>query len=143
MRYEHLRPEFVEVMPDELEGGVLYVSTRFRTAAHLCACGCDSRIVTPIRPAKWKFTYDGESISLWPSVGSWQKACQSHYIIKKSRVVWARKWSKREIEAGRRRDQADLHAYLDTSAMSEPSEDEAAPPPRFLSKVLGLFRRGT
>ena len=56
MRSEFLEPRFVEAIPEELEPGFLYVSIRFRTAQHLCACGCGSRIVTPIKPAKYSLT---------------------------------------------------------------------------------------
>lgn len=116
MPTDRIRPEFVDAMPTQLDEGVLYVSTRFRTAAHLCACGCGSKIVTPIRPPKWSFTYDGETISLWPSVGNWQKPCQSHYIIRKNRIDWAQTWTDEEIAEGRARDQAALRSYHSPSA---------------------------
>ena len=103
MKSERLEPRFVEAMPEDLEQGYLYVSIRFRTAQHLCACGCGSRIVTPIKPAKYALTYDGESVSLWPSVGNWQKPCKSHYVIRNSRVVWYAEWTDRQIERGRAR----------------------------------------
>lgn len=73
MRTERLEPKFVEAIPEQLESGYLYVSIRFRTAQHLCACGCGSSVVTPIKPAKYSLTYNGETVSLWPSVGNWQK----------------------------------------------------------------------
>ncbi|MCE5190332.1 MAG: hypothetical protein LLG08_00895 [Actinomycetia bacterium] len=46
-------------MPQTLEPGRLYISKRFRTAAHLCACGCGGRVVTPLKPAKWQLTEVG------------------------------------------------------------------------------------
>lgn len=84
-------------MPDELEPGNLYISVRFRTAAHLCACGCGDRVVTPIKPAKWRLTYDGEKVSLSPSIGRWQQPCRSHYWLREGRVVWARAFDEDEI----------------------------------------------
>lgn len=111
MRSDRLEPRFVEAIPEELEPGYLYVSIRFRTAHHLCACGCGSRIVTPIKPAKYALTYDGETVSLWPSVGNWQKACKSHYVISDSRVVWYPEWTDRQIARGRERDEAELRKY--------------------------------
>ena len=116
MRVAEMRPEFVASMPEDLTPGVIYISTRFRTAAHLCACGCGSRVVTPIRPAAWAFTYDGETVSLWPSIGNWQKPCRSHYVIRRSRVEWARSWSESQVARGRARDKADLAEYYKSRA---------------------------
>jgi hypothetical protein len=129
MRSERLEPRFVEAIPEDLEPGFLYVSIRFRTAQHLCACGCGSRIVTPIKPAKYSVTYDGETVSLWPSVGNWQKPCKSHYVIKNSRVVWHAEWSDREIARGRARDEAELRDFYKSRSEpekpSEPDRDDA------------------
>jgi len=111
MMIERLRPQFVDSIPEHLDDGVIYISVRYRTATHLCACGCGSRIVTPIKPARWKFTYDGESISLWPSVGNWQKECKSHYVIRENEVQWRDEWSDADILLGRTQDQVDLRDY--------------------------------
>ena len=32
--------KFLDNIPDELEEGVLYISMKYHTTAHLCACGC-------------------------------------------------------------------------------------------------------
>ena len=40
--------------------------------------------------------------SMWPSVGNWQQACQSHYIIDGGKIIWCGKWTPAEIAAGRR-----------------------------------------
>lgn len=147
MSIELIRPEFVEAVPEHLEEGLLYISIRFRTAAHLCACGCGSRIVTPIKPAKWSLTYDGESISLWPSVGNWQKRCRSHYIIKNGKVNWAGAWTEREIAAGRARDRAALRNYYsevtveDPESAVTPSREKGRWFRRQLSKIAALMRR--
>ena len=111
MWIERIKPVFVDAMPEDMEPGTLYISIKFRTAAHLCACGCGSKIVTPIRPAKWSLTYDGDSVSLWPSIGNWQKPCQSHYVIRHGEVRWSRRWTDKEIARGRARDQAALRDY--------------------------------
>lgn len=101
-------PEFVSSFPEEMNDGVLYVSTRFATAAHLCACGCGSEVVTPLSPQQWKITFDGE-VSVWPSIGNWTLPCQSHYVIEHGRIRWARSFSPREIERNRESD----HRLLD------------------------------
>ena len=77
-----LTHEFVDFIPDRPEPGVLYVSIRYATAVHLCACGCGNKAVTPLTPKDWKLTFDGESISLHPSVGNWGFPCRSHYWIR-------------------------------------------------------------
>lgn len=101
MRLKH---EFVEFIPDNIEDGVLYVSMEYATATHKCICGCGSEVVTPLSPTDWKLSYDGESISLNPSIGNWSFDCQSHYWIKNSRVVHSNKWSQKEIEENRVQD---------------------------------------
>lgn len=109
-RLEHL---FVEQMPERLEEGVLYISISFTTALHLCACGCRSEVVTPLSPTDWSLTFDGESVSLSPSVGSWSLPCRSHYWIDENRVRWAGDWSDARIEAGRAHDRAAKRDYFE------------------------------
>ena len=92
-----LRHEFVEYMPKEIENGVLYVSISFRTIVHKCACGCEEEVVTPLAPTEWSMCYDGETISLDPSVGNWSFPCRSHYWIENNHVRWAKAFSAREI----------------------------------------------
>jgi hypothetical protein len=43
-----MQPEHVEFIPKALEDGVLYISTKYRTASHRCCCGCGTKIVTPL-----------------------------------------------------------------------------------------------
>jgi hypothetical protein len=93
-----IRHEFVEFIPKKLEQGVLYISIPYDTAVHKCACGCGSKITTPISPVRWRLTYDGETVSLSPSVGNWSYPCQSHYWVKCNRIEWAPKWSREKIE---------------------------------------------
>jgi len=116
MRQSTLIPEFVDEIPANIEEGRLYVSIRYRTASHLCACGCGDTVVTPIKPPKWHLTYDGETVSLSPSIGRWQLPCRSHYVIRKNRVVWAKPWSGARIEQGRREDSEDLRDYYEGRA---------------------------
>lgn len=103
MRVAGLRHEFIEEAPDELDDGVLYISMEYRTTLHLCCCGCGNQVVLPLRPTAWRLTYDGETVSLAPSVGNWSFACRSHYWIRDSRVRWAGGWTDEQVAAGRRR----------------------------------------
>ena len=92
----HFIHKFVEYIPDKMENRTVYVSIRFATAVHKCCCGCGYEVVTPLSPSGWQLSYDGESISLWPSIGNWNFPCKSHYWIKNDSVKWARKWSTKE-----------------------------------------------
>ena len=94
----------MEHIPEDIEPGVLYVSMHYGTAAHSCCCGCGEEVVTPITPTDWRMTFDGETISLWPSVGNWDLPCRSHYVITRNRVIEAGPWTRKQIERGRRRD---------------------------------------
>jgi hypothetical protein len=96
-----LKHEFVEFIPDELHQGVLYLSLEFGTAVHKCCCGCGNEVVTPLSPTDWRVTFDGISISLYPSIGNWSMPCRSHYWIEHSKVLWAAQWSQAKINAGR------------------------------------------
>lgn len=95
-----LTHEFVEYIPNELDEAKLYVSLNFGTVAHKCFCGCGSKVITPLSPTDWQLTFDGVSISLYPSIGSWNLPCRSHYWIKNNKVTWARRWSDQEIQDG-------------------------------------------
>ncbi|MBB5684971.1 DUF6527 family protein [Sphingobium boeckii] len=104
MQHTVLEHRFVEHFPETLEPGVLYVSLEFGSAAHSCCCGCGEEVVTPLTPTDWDITYDGETITLHPSVGSWTLPCRSHYVIRRGRVIEAPPWTDAEIAAERRRD---------------------------------------
>ncbi|KAA3435923.1 DUF6527 family protein [Rufibacter hautae] len=104
MKNADLKHEFVEFIPRLLEDGILYVSMTYATAAHNCCCGCGNKVITPLTPTDWKLTYNGESISITPSIGNWSFPCQSHYWIKWGRIKWSGQWSPEEIAAGRDRD---------------------------------------
>jgi len=107
------RLDRVHYMPKILEPGVLYVSEEFGTAAHLCACGCGNKIRTPLGPTEWSITESSTGPSLTPSVGNWQKGCQSHYWIRGGEVIWARKWSPEQIESGRRSEEERRRLYYE------------------------------
>jgi len=96
--------EFVEFIPKSLREKRIYISIEYRVVAHLCPCGCGEKIVTPLSPAQWTLLFDGETVSLYPSVGSWDLPCRSHYWIKNDRIRWAKTWSDDKIRRGRESD---------------------------------------
>lgn len=140
MKQSTFMPVFIETVPEELDEGRLYISVRFRTASHLCACGCGSRVVTPIKPPKWRFTYDGQNVSLFPSIGRWKSPCRSHYVIREGKVVWGRQYTDREIKAVARRDARDLHAYYAGDQNQDESRLESEESAGLLSRLWGRFR---
>lgn len=91
-----MKLEFVKYIPHHLDEEVLYLSFKFNTINHLCACSCGLEVVTPLSPKSWRVTYNGETISLYPSIGNWQFPCKSHYWIIENEVVWADDWSTEE-----------------------------------------------
>jgi Family of unknown function (DUF6527) len=104
----------VKQMPAVLEPGFLYVSAEYGTAAHLCACGCASKIRTPLGPTEWMLEEDSSGPTLEPSIGNWQRPCRSHYWIVEGRVRWAESWSAEQVEAGRRYEDARRNEYYDS-----------------------------
>ena len=100
-------------MPKDLKPGVLYVSEQFGTAAHLCACGCGSKVRTPLGPTWWSMEETDDGPTLYPSVGNWQQACQSHYLITRGEVIWADLWTAEQIADGRRREEKRRREHYD------------------------------
>ncbi len=70
--------------------------------------------VTPFTPTDWKMMFDGETVSLNPSIGNWTLACRSHYVIKRGRVIEAGPWTDKQIEAECHRDRAAKMKYYRT-----------------------------
>lgn len=110
MKFELRRVRF---LPKELKSGVLYVSEKFEIAAHLCVCGCGTKIRTPLGATEWSVEETKTGPSLSPSVGNWQEACQSHYWIERGKVRWGPKWNKVQIAEGRRQEQERRRIYYE------------------------------
>jgi hypothetical protein len=126
----------VHYMPKELKPGVLYVSDEFGIAVHLCACGCGSKIRTPLGPTEWAVEETKSGPSLYPSVGNWQQACQSHYLIRRGEIIWAGKWTPEQIAAGRRHEEERRRTYYD--ALDRKSRGKMR---RFWRWMKSLFER--
>ena len=122
MRYNRLEHRFVRHIPEKAEPGVLYISIEYATAVHSCCCGCGEEVVTPFTPTDWSMIYDGDSVTLRPSIGNWNMACRSHYLIIKNRVIEAKPWSKKQIEKEKKRDKAAKAQYFEASEGTGPAE---------------------
>jgi hypothetical protein len=105
--------EFVEFIPDDFKERTLYISITYCTAVHKCCCGCGREVVTPLSPTAWRLIFDGTTVSLHPSIGSWNLPCQSHYFITRNKVVWAPTWTEKQITRGREREARLKEQYFD------------------------------
>lgn len=83
---------------------MLYVSMEYATSVQ--SCGCGEEVVAPFTRTDWKMTFDGETISLRPSIGNWTLECRPHYVIDRGKVTEAGPWSDEQLEAERRRDRS-------------------------------------
>ncbi len=123
-----LRHEFVDHIPEQLDDGVLYVSIRFGTVIHRCACGCGEEVVTPLGPVEWRLIYDGRTVSLTPSIGNWSFGCRSHYWIDEGIVRWARGFSEAEVALVRQEARTRRDSYYEMEGAEvigkEPGRDE-------------------
>ena len=108
-----IRLQRVHYMPKDLDPGVLYVSKEFGAAAHLCACGCGAKIRTPLGSAEWSVEETDGEPTLRPSVGNWQQACHSHYLITCGEIIWAPRLSAEEIAEGRYSEEQRRREYYD------------------------------
>jgi len=130
-----IKLQHVHYMPNQLKPNVLYVSEEFGTAAHLCVCGCGTKIRTPLGPTEWQLKETKSGPSLYPSIGNWQQACQSHYWIKRGEIIWSEKWTQEQINIGRHYEQARRRRYY---APTEQRDDRA--PLSFWDCLKNIFK---
>lgn len=89
MKIKKFKIKFVYRIPKVLEDGILYVCIDCNVIVHKCACGCGEKTVTPIdKKYGWVMKYDGETITLRPSIGNFNIQCHSHYYITENKVEW-------------------------------------------------------
>lgn len=113
-----MKHRFVEFIPSQIEENILYISIEYDVAKHKCACGCGVDIVTSLSPAQWKLIYDGDTVSLYPSIGNWSHDCKSHYFITNNRVKWAGFMTQKQITAVIANDKKDLKEHIEVSRKS-------------------------
>lgn len=82
----------------------------------------------PFTPTDWRMTFDGESISLHPSVGNWNQKCSSHYVIQRNRVLEAGPWSGAQLDGEQRRDKKAkaMHYGKDSNTSLEAQQTKTA-----------------
>ena len=140
MKTKTIRPEFVTQFPAVFEQGVLYISEEFETAGHLCCCGCGEKVITPLNPAKWRLRKEGCAVSLSPSIGNWNYACKSHYVITKNNVIEAGQLDAAKIKTVQRRDRRDMDRYVSiVNARAGQSTEKAPEPPTKVVPEKSIF----
>ena len=137
-KLDEVTPDFVDEIPNVPEHGKLYLSCRYRAAVHLCACGCGAKISTPLHPTGWRLSYDGETVSLSPSVGNWSEKCKSHYVIRDSRIIWADRLPRDKILRIREQRQRELEDYYGVER--KPTAPPASHAKGFWARLLDLVR---
>ncbi|MFW2355676.1 DUF6527 family protein [Hydrogenophaga sp.] len=140
-RLNRIQHEYVEFIPARLEEGRLYISQKYRTATHLCCCGCGMEVVTPLNPAKWHLSNHGDTVSLHPSIGNWGFPCRSHYWITSGKIRWASAMSDGQI----RRVRANDHRAVELQARRESGVDtpkaQTAQPSSQVTNFIAWLRR--
>jgi hypothetical protein len=122
-RFQHV---FVESFPDDLEPSMLYVSMDFASVAHKCACGCGLPIYTPLTPLGWRLIYDGESISLYPSLAHDGAPCRSHYWIQRNTIRWGNALSKEQAQHIHQSTMASLDRFYEQRAAPQAPVEQGA-----------------
>lgn len=92
MLKRNIKIEFTELIPENLEKDILYISEKYKACIHLCSCGCGETISTPITGSHKERSWDliknqNNTISLYPSIGNWQYNCKSHYWIQNNQII--------------------------------------------------------
>jgi hypothetical protein len=129
-----VEPQFVPIIPEQLAEGVLYICEQHHIVVHRCCCGCGEEVVTPLSQAEWQLERRGSVVSLYPSIGNWNYRCQSHYWIKRNRVVLAGALSAERVALLQVRDRAAKAAHIaELNALKELAANGSAStgrPPR-------------
>jgi len=90
---------------------------------------------------QWQMSFNGDAVSLHPSIGNWNLRCRSHYLVREGRVIEAPQWTKEEIEAGRRRDKEARTKYLaggPAANVSRPADKSVEP--TWLERLIALLK---
>ncbi|MCT8088714.1 hypothetical protein H0920_01220 [Acinetobacter sp. C_4_1] len=114
MVVKKITPVYVEFIPEIIEEGKLYVSETYQTAIHKCCCGCGEEVVTPLSPVDWQLKKNMDTISLRPSIGNWNYSCKSHYFITNNQVIWANRFTQKQIANIQKKDKLDKQNYIDS-----------------------------
>jgi hypothetical protein len=82
-----IKYEIVECIPNNVEEGILYISLMYETSRHKCPCGCETEIIVPCGKDGWEFKFNGDLVSITPSIGNFYLPCKSHYYITNNEII--------------------------------------------------------
>ena len=110
-----MQVHFVEAIPkpDAIQDGHLYISLKYNMTSHRCASGCGQLVPLPLSPADWSLSYNGDTVSLSPSIGNGVLACRSHYFIRDSKVVCASDMSSAQAQQQQAVDSERLKQHME------------------------------
>jgi len=74
-------------LPDVYSSAASWAIQSWRKVRGLCPCGCGRLVDVTLDPTTRSLTYDGEYLTLRPSIGV-KFACRSHYSIIRNAVMW-------------------------------------------------------
>ena len=102
-------------MQNDIVPGELYVSMKYGVVVHFCPCGCGQLSEITLSPERWHLTYDGEFLSLNPSIGNSRLRCRSHYWIRYNKVVWCRPMTPALSALAQRQEDKNRESKYDTT----------------------------
>ncbi|RYD50558.1 MAG: hypothetical protein EOP52_13885 [Sphingobacteriales bacterium] len=95
---------------------------------------------TPLNPKGWNINFDGETVTLSPSVGNWNIPCRSHYIIDRSRVIECGEWSPAQAQHEQIRTQKALAQHFDQQQEVSATVIPAHPPTQTkLTRIINFM----
>lgn len=83
-----IQHKFIETIPLVIEENTLYISIKYKVCIHLCFCWCKEKVITTLTPDSWYLIYNGKTISIKPSIWSFNLKCWSHYYITNNNIIW-------------------------------------------------------
>lgn len=90
---KEITPVYVDLVPEVIEPGKLYIAKEFHTAVHLCPCGCGHQVVIRLGDEnkkdaiEWSLSDNNGIISISPSIEI-QGNCRSHYYIRENKFIF-------------------------------------------------------
>jgi hypothetical protein len=126
MRKTRFKYEVVNSFPEKLRARTVYITADRDLAGHLCACGCEKEVITPLSPTDWSIKLNRRGVTLNPSIGNWAYPCRSHYFILDGNVVWEDNMSNETITRGRQKNRSrKLSYYGDMNGSQYTSQGQA------------------
>lgn len=133
---------FVDRIPEQLTDGMLYVSMEYGTVVHRCACECGGEVITPLTPTDWTLIYNGDGVSLRPSISNSSSGCGAHYFVTDSTVRWCRPLTPVQTAGRQARDRfaKDVY-YADATSSETPLVAAPSWARRVLRRLRSIVRR--